>query len=159
MQDVGNSNEATFDYTQDEIDVLVDISGQYESQGLAPFFRRAAPVQVAYPNYPSTTGVAQIDYILCDQWVCPDGYEDQYTERVLRLSPGYLAYKPPDCADDVRRKWPAESGTVTLGLFQRATKYTAAMWDAIARILGERSNALLLIHYGSVELDDPQSPI
>jgi predicted O-linked N-acetylglucosamine transferase (SPINDLY family) len=143
----------------DEIDVLVDVSGQYESQGLAPFLRGAAPVQVAYPNYPSTTGVAQIGYILSDPWVCPDGHEDQYTEHALRLSSGYLAYTPPDGAYDIKRKTPAEPGIVTLGLFQRATKYTAGLWDAIARILGGRSHARLLVHYGSPELDDSQSPI
>jgi protein O-GlcNAc transferase len=141
----------------DRIDILVDLSGHYESQGLLVFAHRVAPIQVTYPNYPSTTGIAQIDYILSDRWVCPEGHEDQYTERVHRLETGYLAYAPPSCAAGISRQT-AEPRSVTFGIFQRATKFTSGFWDAVASILNKRVSRLL-IHFGSAELDDPESTL
>jgi protein O-GlcNAc transferase len=140
----------------DQIDILVDLSGHYESQGLLVFAERAAPVQVTYPNYPSTTGVDEIDYILSDRWVCPEAHEDQYTERVHRLDTGYLSYAPPHCASAIDSQV-SQSRSLTFGIFQRATKFNSRFWDAVAKILTEREMSRLLIHYGSGELDDTES--
>src|SRR5207248_2248751 len=55
----------------DDIDILVDLSGFFPQHKLAIFAGRAAPVQLSYPNCPITTGIANMDYILTDRWTCP----------------------------------------------------------------------------------------
>ncbi len=55
----------------DGVDILVDLSGHFEYNRLRVFARRPAPVQVTFPNYPGTTGLADIDYILTDEWNTP----------------------------------------------------------------------------------------
>ena len=69
----------------DQLDVLVDLSGHFINNRLAVFAERVAPVQVTYPNYPSTTGCPGMDYFLTDTWTSPPGTEGEYSERLHRL--------------------------------------------------------------------------
>ena len=141
---------------RDQIDVLVDVSGHYEGNRLGIFGRRAAPVQVSFPNYPCTTGVREIGYIFTDEWSCPAGTEAQYTEKALKIPSGYLSYSMP--AAPLLSESPVDAnGVITFGIFQRPAKFTTEFWDAVASILRECRGSSLLIHYASRELDEPDS--
>ena len=140
----------------DRIDILVDLSGSFQYNRLGVFELRPAPVQVTFPNYPGTTGVDQIDYILTDRWTTPAGSESEYAERPFRLPSGYLVYKaeeievPPSPAD--------RNGFITFGFFQRPGKMHAVAWDAVAAVLRQVPDSRLLVHFGSTELDEPRHP-
>ena len=141
---------------RDRIDVLVDLSGHYPYHQLRVFGRRAAPVQVAFPNYPSTTGLSSIDYLITDSWTTPPGAEQNYAETPVRLGSGYLPYQPPSQAPRKIGPLPAlESGEVTFGLFQRPAKMNPGFWDATAAIMRRLPHSRLLIHYGSRDLENP----
>ena len=43
-------------------------------------------MQIAWLAYPGTTGMDAIDYRLSDPRLDPDGYDDHYTEKTLRLA-------------------------------------------------------------------------
>lgn len=135
----------------DGIDVLVDLSGHYGTH-LAMFQSRHAPVQIAFPDYPSTTGAAAMDYILTDRWVCPVGWEDQYTEKAIRLPQGYLPYEPPS-SPRIAGLPAMENGYVTLGLLQRPAKMNPAVWDVLAEVMRAVRGSRLLVHYHAAELD------
>lgn len=142
---------------EDEIDVLVDLSGHFAEHRLSVFARRAAPVQVAFPHFPATTGVDQMDYLLSDEWTTPPGSESEYVEKVYRLPSGYISFQlkvePPAVSP-----LPAHgAGFVTFGLFQRPGKYHDHSWDAVAEILRRVPSAKLLFHFESAELDTPGS--
>ncbi|MBC7927286.1 MAG: hypothetical protein H7039_16680 [Bryobacteraceae bacterium] len=141
---------------RDAVDVLVDVSGHYPDHRLDVFALRPARVQMAFPNYPCTTGVSAIDYIFTDEWVCPQGGESQYTETPLRIPGGYLTYAPP-AAPAIGPPPYEVAGFVTFGLFQRPAKYHALFWDCVAQVLLGVAGSRLLIHYGAFELDDPDS--
>lgn len=70
------------------IDVLVDLKGY--TQGARPQIMalRPAPVQVNWLGYPGSMGMEQIDAIIADPFVIPEGAEAGFSERVMRL---------PDC--------------------------------------------------------------
>ncbi len=141
----------------DRIDILVDLSNHYGSH-LVLFQDRHAPIQLTFPDYPGTTGAANIDYVLTDHWVCPPGFEDQYTEEPLKLGSGYLPYAPP--ASPRIKPLPAlRNGFVTFALLQRPAKLNGAVWDAVARVLQAVPGSTLLIHYHAEELDDSESPV
>src|SRR6185369_14572861 len=74
----------------DGIDILVNVSWEFRHRNLAVFSHRAAPIQIEIPHYPATTGHPQTDFILSDQWICPAGREDMYSERVCRLQNSYM---------------------------------------------------------------------
>ncbi|HKD10373.1 MAG TPA: tetratricopeptide repeat protein [Bryobacteraceae bacterium] len=141
----------------DRIDVLVNASGYFPDNAVRVFAGRAAAVQVAYPNCPSTTGIPAIDYILTDRWTCPKGHEAQYSEQAAFLPSGYLAYAPPADAPEIAPLPAMRNGFVTFGLFQRRAKTNPRVWDAVAAVmLGTPGSRLLLQHYDHT-LDDPDS--
>ena len=150
--DLANQIEA------EEIDILMDLSGHFRDHRLAVFALRPAPVQAAFPIHPATTGIAEIQYILTDQWVCPFGSESQYTEKVHRLSRGYLIYEPPAEAPAITELSCDQTGGVVFGLFQWPAKLNAGVWNTVAGVLNASPNSRLLVHHSSVELDQPSSP-
>ncbi|OYW11733.1 MAG: hypothetical protein B7X34_02755, partial [Acidobacteriia bacterium 12-62-4] len=143
---------------RDQIDILVELSGHFADHRLNVFARRAAPVQVAFPHFPATTGVEQIDYLLTDIWTTPPGSESEYTEQIYRLPSGYIAFQLAETPPPVTPLPALANGYITFGLFQRPGKYHAQTWDAIAAVLCSLPTARLLCHYESAELDTPGSP-
>ena len=142
---------------EDGIDVLVDLSGHFPDNRLSVFARRAADVQACFPNYPSTTGCPEIDYLFTDEWASPAGSEVEYVEDLYRLPSGYLAYLPPDESPPIGGLPGLRNGFTTFGVVQRSSKLTGTMWDCYAEILRRKPGSRLLIHNGDVELDDEGS--
>jgi predicted O-linked N-acetylglucosamine transferase (SPINDLY family) len=138
---------------EDAVDVLVYPSGHFAGRSLVVATMRAAPLQVAFPSYPSTTGVPDMDYIFTDRWTCERGQENQYTEKPYWLDSGYLVYGPPKGAR-LDKELPAfRNGFVTFGLFQRPAKLNRWVWDAIAQVLKQVEKSHLFVHHSSTELD------
>lgn len=140
----------------DHISVLLDISGHLPHNRLGVFALRAAPIQIAYPRYPCTTGLETMDYRFTDEWADPPGsFEEHYTEKLIRLPGGYLAYDPPDCAPAVT-PLPAESnGHVTFAFIQSPLKLNDGVYDVVAATLLAVPRSRLLIHYAVWDFDRP----
>ena len=142
---------------RDQIDVLVDLAGHTADNRLGMFARRAAPVQVSYLGYPTTTGVPTIDYRLTDEWVDPpDGdADDLHTERLVRLPAPFLAYGATPDAPPVAALPADAAGHVTFASFNALPKVnppTIAIW---ARILTALPTARLLLKANG--LHDPST--
>lgn len=138
------------DIADDGIDILVDGSGHFSDHRLAVFARRAAPVQATLPACPCTTGCPEMDLFITDRWCSPTGIESEYTESLLRLDSGCLAYTPP-CSPAI----PASPKRPTVfGMFQQNGKISPPVWDAVADILRRVPAAQLLLHSADVALDD-----
>ena len=142
---------------EDAIDILVDLSGHFEDNRLSVFARKPAPVQATFPNYPGTTGVDAIDYILTDHWTTPAGSEFEYAESPWRLSCGYLVFGAAPDASPASELPALTNGYVTFGLFQRPGKLNDAVWNAVAAVLLRTPDSRLSIHFASAELDEEGS--
>ena len=71
---------------EDEIDILVDLSGHTGRNRLLVFAHRPAPVQATWLGYPGGTGMDMIDYRLTDAIADPPGVTDgDYAEEQVRL--------------------------------------------------------------------------
>jgi predicted O-linked N-acetylglucosamine transferase (SPINDLY family) len=79
----------------DEVDVLVDMSGHAPHHRLLSFAERPAPLQVAWGDYVDTRGMSAIDLLLFDRHHVPPGEEGLYVEQIVRLDPDYICYAPP----------------------------------------------------------------
>jgi predicted O-linked N-acetylglucosamine transferase (SPINDLY family) len=141
----------------DRIDVLVDLSGHYPHGRLNLMARRPAPVQVVFPNYPSTTGVAAFDALITDEWTTPTHSGQFYAEPVRRLKSGYLTYKPPEVAPEPGPLPARRNGFITFGIFQRPSKYNAAFWDMTAAVLAGVAESRLMVHFGCADLRQEDS--
>jgi protein O-GlcNAc transferase len=105
------------------IDVLVDLGGHTNGNRLAMFARRAAPRQVTALGYPATTGVAAMDYRLCDTVTDPPGSEAFSTEELLRLH-ALHCFSPPQGAPEPSALPVLKRGHLTFGSFNKLAKIT-----------------------------------
>ena len=142
----------------DALDVVVDLSGHFPFNRLPLLCERIAPVQMTYPNYPATTGCPGVDWLFTDRWTSPAGTEGEYSERLVFLEPGYLAFALPDDCPPVAPPPALANGYPTFGIFQRLAKFNDRVWDALAAVLHRVPHARLLLQNGEAELDRPDSP-
>jgi predicted O-linked N-acetylglucosamine transferase (SPINDLY family) len=71
------------------MDIAVDLKGYTEGSRMGIFIERCAPIQVSYLGYPGTTTLAEMDYIIGDPIVTPEGCDSDYTEKIIRLPHSY----------------------------------------------------------------------
>ena len=81
---------------EDEIDILVDLSGHTRDHRLGVFAARSAPVQMTWLGYLPTTGLSEIDWLLGDSYVTPVEEEDHFAENIWRMPDSYLCFSAPD---------------------------------------------------------------
>jgi predicted O-linked N-acetylglucosamine transferase (SPINDLY family) len=121
---------------RDAIDILVDLGGHTANNRLPLFALRPAPVQATWLGYFDTTGLAEIDVILADRFVVPEGEEDRFTETVWRLPDIYLCYAPHEIDVNPAPPPALADGCVTFGCFNNHAKITAGtvrLWAALLR--------------------------
>lgn len=128
------------------IDVLIDLGGWGDQGTLGICALRPAPVQIKWVGMQShTTGLPEIDWFLTDKWETPEGTDQLYSERLLRLPDGYVCYSAPPDAPEVP-PLPADStGAVTFGCFNNLAKITPATVAAWARVLARVPDSRLLL--------------
>lgn len=127
----------------DAVDVLVDLGGHTSGSRLLAFARKPAPVQATYLGYPTTTGLAAIDYRITDRTVDPVGAAALNAETPVRLPHSYFCY--PGDADGELALSPRAQGVVTFGSFNACIKWsdeTLALW---ARVMSAVPDAKLVL--------------
>ena len=125
----------------DGIDILVDLSGHTANNRLQAFTWKPAPIQATWAGYVGTTGIAEIDYLISDPRQTPEGVEDDYVERIVRLRDCYVCYEPPPYAPPVGPLPALSSGCVTYGCFNNLAKIdeaSIALWSTLLRDRGDR---------------------
>lgn len=88
------------------IDILVDLAGYLNQARPGILARRPAPLTLSWEGYLATTGAPWIDYVLADPIALPDGAENEFSEKVIRINQSllYCAY-----ASDALKKAPSRS--------------------------------------------------
>ncbi|MCS7025708.1 MAG: tetratricopeptide repeat protein [Bryobacteraceae bacterium] len=138
---------------QDEIDILIDLSGHTAGNRLLAFAGRAAPVQMSWLGYFNTTGMRAMDYLVVDLVLAPENEEAPFVEQPLRLEGCYLCYEGPPYAPEVVAPPSQRSSQFTFGCFNTMAKITPeviALWSGIVKqVPGSR------ILLQNATLDDP----
>ncbi|MBL8825995.1 MAG: tetratricopeptide repeat protein [Planctomycetaceae bacterium] len=148
-----SDDELTDVIRQDQIDVLFDLSGHTGHNRLGVFARRAAPVQITWAGYQSTTGIAAIDYLMTDGQMVPSGVEQHFTERVVRMPEAAWCCRIESPPVDVGQPPCVMRGHVTFGSFNNASKVSAAVVDLWAKVLTATPDSRLILKYRG--FDDP----
>jgi predicted O-linked N-acetylglucosamine transferase (SPINDLY family) len=122
----------------DGIDLLLDLAGHTGQQRMSLFAKRVAPVQATYLGYPGSTGVPNMDWVLGDEVVTPEGSDPLCSERVARLPGTVFCFAPevdypyPAYADELAQR------PLTFGSFNNVPKLTPrtlALWAQILKAL------------------------
>jgi len=137
----------------EEIDVLMDTTGHTENCHLGIFAHRAAPVQLTYVGYWSTTGLTEMDWVFADPDM-PSLCELHFTEGLWRLPRLATCYRGDFTLPESRWE-PGE--TIWLGSFNKYLKIreqSLALWARVLKALPEAK--LLLEDRGSSEAETHQ---
>ncbi|MBP2630514.1 MAG: repeat-containing protein [Firmicutes bacterium] len=147
-QDISNTTyqDAAKLIYEDEIDILVDLSGHTAHTVLPVLAYKPAPIQMSGIGYVNTTGLKTVDYFITDNYCDPEGLNDRYfTEKLLRLPKTHFCYtgnsEAPLCKEAPSNK----NGLITFGSFnkfKKVTDKTLALW---ASILNRVPNSKLVI--------------
>jgi protein O-GlcNAc transferase len=70
---------------EDDIDVLIDLTGNTQHTRSAIMAYRLAPVQAHWLGYVATMGSEHYDYIFSDPITSPKGYDEFFVEKLVRL--------------------------------------------------------------------------
>jgi predicted O-linked N-acetylglucosamine transferase (SPINDLY family) len=133
----------------DRTDILVDLAGFTAGGRPGLLARRIAPVQINYLGWAATTGLPTMDWRLVDSHTDPAGAEAFATERLFRLDPCFLCYRPPEQAP-----LPApREGPVCFGSFNALAKVSPGVIAAWSELLGRVPGSRLLLKAGA--LSDP----
>jgi protein O-GlcNAc transferase len=87
---------------QDQIDILVDLSGYTERNRLTVFARKPAPVQASWLDYPNSAAISAIDYLILDDAMVPAGQDSGSTGAVVRLPHGRISHGVSTMADGAK---------------------------------------------------------
>lgn len=138
-RDINGKSDSDVDQiiSLDRIDILIDLAAHTPGNRLLLFARRPAPVQMTYLSYPSTTGVAAIDYRITDRYLDPiEDEPGQYSERSLHLPQTYWCYGSPIEAPDVAAPPATARQCITFGCLNALRKVSheaLRTWAAILR--------------------------
>jgi len=122
----------------DKIDILIDLSGHTVGNRLAVFKERAAPLQVTWLGFCTTTGLPNMDYIIADMFVLPPDEDAYFSEQVIRLPDSYLCFDPPNLPLKPVAMITKQSGCVTFGCLnnvQKLNRYVIEVWSKLLSVL------------------------
>jgi predicted O-linked N-acetylglucosamine transferase (SPINDLY family) len=143
---VGISDESAAQWIrEDNIDILIDLSGHTEHNRLPLFAWKPAPIQVSWLGYFATTGVAAMDYLIADPWTLPESEEANFTEKIWRLPESRLCFTPPNACLDVTLLPALSNGYVTFGSFNHLSKINDDVVWLWTRVLEAVVNSRLLL--------------
>ena len=131
---------------EDEIDILVDLSGHTGDNRLSVFAQKPAPIQVAWLGYLNTTGLKAMDFRLVDRHTDPpEVAESRSIERLVRMPDSQWAYWPVFEMPLLPRKRLREAGRVVFGSQNQYAKVSDGCVEQWAQILSRLPEARLMV--------------
>lgn len=149
------SNHQLFEQIyQDNIDILVDLSGLTAGQRLAVLARKPAPIQVTGLGFGSTTGLATMDYAFTDHYLAAPEFLSLYREKLYYLR-SLICWTPTreQLALPLQVPRHAVPGQIVLGCGNASFKINAVVVALWARILRQLPQAILHLKSANFEYE------
>lgn len=134
---------------QQQLHIAIDLSGSATTARARLFTERLAPLHIAWPGYPGTSGTAAFDYLLGDATTCPPGSERFHSEHLLRLPVGHSAIsaRPAARNPETLAQRRAEHGLPETGAvfcsFANSSQITPRVFDIWMRVLAKAPDSSL----------------
>lgn len=152
---------------EDEIDILVDLSGHTGGNRLIAFGEKPAPIEISWLGYPFTTGLRSMDYRIVDALVEPEGAEAINTEKLLHIPGVFCAYRPSvrfpsrlvNGELDVQELPALKNGFITFGSCNNLVKLSDSTLLVWVRLLQQVPKSKLLIEAPNVNIDGPATAL
>ena len=129
----------------DNINILVDLCGNFSGGRTTLFGSKPAPIQVSYLGYVTTTGLKSMDYRFTTIEADPDIKEDKYyTEKLIRLPNTFLCYTGT-LIYSVQNPPHISSKILTFGSFNNITKLSSKTIEVWSLLLKNIENSRLVL--------------
>lgn len=142
----------------DNINILIDLSGHTGNNRLSLFAYKAAPIQVSWLGYFASTGMDFMDYFISDRISVTPETKHYFSEQVIYLPKTRLCFTPPVFTPDIEptlNEPPVLSNNfITFGCFQGLSKINDSMLTLWLKILNQVPNSKLMIK--NHQLNDTQ---
>ena len=130
---------------EDQIDVLVDLTGHTAQNRLQMFNFKPAPIQAILGHYQSTTGLKSMDYRLTDRWIAPPESANLYDEKLAYLDYGMICYDPPASTPSIQPSPEAINGYITFCSFNRLSKINYQVIELWSQVLAALPESKLIL--------------
>jgi protein O-GlcNAc transferase len=132
----------------EEIDVLVDLTGYTLGCRTGILARRPAPVQINFLGFPGTLGAPYIDYIIADDFVIPPSAAHLYAEQIVRMPHSFQTNddRRTRVSNTTRPSRAAEGlpeDAFVFSTFNNTYKINPACFDSWSRILNQTPHSVL----------------
>lgn len=122
----------------DEIDILIDLSGHTEGNRMDIFSNRIAHLQLSYVGYPCITGLPDVDFHIIDKTFMFN------TPKTINLPHCFTHYSVPMIPENLIQPY-HNNGYLTFGTLNKASKINDKVIELYDRILDAYPNACLII--------------
>ncbi|MGJ8672394.1 hypothetical protein [Rubritalea sp.] len=137
---------------EDDLHLLVDLTGYFGEARPWIFATRPAPVQAHLVGYNGTTGLSSLDYRISDAICDPPEHDHLSSEKVFRLEPGFHCFHQEPSLTLKEGSAPCETEKgITFGCFNNAPKLNDEALDTWAVILKSVPESRLLLKITSTE--------
>ncbi|MDD5758302.1 MAG: tetratricopeptide repeat protein [Desulfobulbaceae bacterium] len=134
----------------DEIDIVLELSGHTLPNRLRALTERVAPIQATWLGYPATTGLLSIDYRITDEISDPPSDDVYAVEALARLPGGFLCYAPG--AEELGAQiFVGQESRFVFGCFNNLSKITPEVIRTFAAILKSCSGSILQLKHFALE--------
>lgn len=136
---------------EDELDILIDLTGNTQHNRCQIFALRPAKVQAHWLGFIGTMGSPYYDYIIADEIVAPHGDEPFFAEKILRLPSGFHIAddtRKIDNSQQTRQKYGLPDDAFVFGCFCQTFKIQPEMFEAWMKILRKVPNSVLWLASG-----------
>ncbi|BBI64347.1 hypothetical protein HSBAA_56530 [Vreelandella sulfidaeris] len=99
-------------------------------------------------------GLKSIDYLLTDSIETPEGVDNQYTEKLIRLPDDYICYMPCSYAPSTTSLPALKNRYITLGCLNNAAKISAQLLSEWAILMHQLPQSRLLLRGAQYESED-----
>jgi predicted O-linked N-acetylglucosamine transferase (SPINDLY family) len=128
------------------LDIAVDLKGHGKNSGIFLFSERVAPIQINYLVYPGTIGGNFIDYIIADNILIPEEYENNFTEKIIRMKSSYqVSDRSRIVSNNVISKeaWGLPKNSFVFACFNNNYKITPDVFGIWMKVLLKIPNSVL----------------
>jgi predicted O-linked N-acetylglucosamine transferase (SPINDLY family) len=132
---------------EQQIDILIDLSGHSSGNRLNIFAHKAAPVQITWCGYLNSTGITEIDCIIGDPYVTPQENQSKYVEKIIQMPKIWSCFSIPKYLNiNITNETPAiKNKYITFGSFNQISKLNDDVIQLWSKILKENLNTKLFL--------------
>lgn len=136
---------------QDQIDILIDLTGNTLHNRSQVFALRPARIQAHWLGFVGTMGSQYYDYIIADSIVIPEGEEQFFAEKIVRIPSGMHIMDDTrviEAGHQTRVSNGLPASGIVFGCFCQAFKIQPQIFSAWMKILLSVPNSILWLASG-----------